>query len=66
MGNMLKGSFQSEKGDYEFEAGSLLEGGGLVKKREVKGVLILYNSLAVMFRKEKKVLKNKKGGENEP
>lgn len=42
-----------------------LEGGGLVRKRGVKGVLILYNSLSVMFRKDKSIKKQEKGGENE-
>lgn len=36
-----------------------LKGGVLVRKRGVKEVLILYNCLSVMFRKDKSILKKK-------
>lgn len=39
----------------------LVEGEGFVRKRGVKGVLILYNCLSMMFRKEKSIKKLEKG-----
>lgn len=36
-------------------------GGGFVRKRGVKGVMILYNCLSMMFRKEKSIKKLGKG-----
>lgn len=37
-----------------------VEGGGFVRKRGVKGVLILYNCLSTMFRKDKSIKKTGK------